>query len=253
VASTRASARATHLGLTAALLAVAAVAWVAVAVRMGGMESGPGMVPEELGVYLSTWIVMMAAMMLPSVWPAVGLYATLHQGRRGEGRAAPGGATGMFVGGYLVVWAAAGVVAFASYRAARAIAPDTLMWEEGGHWVAAAVIGLAAVYELTPLKDACLRRCRSPLGFFVTGWRDGRGGALRMGATHGGWCLGCCWALMGALFALGLMSLVWTVVIAALVAVEKLLPWRVVATATVTAALAGLAVAVAAAPAAFMG
>jgi predicted metal-binding membrane protein len=242
----------THLAVLALLLALAGAAWVATAARMEGMGSGPGLYPEELGFYLSVWVVMMAAMMFPSVWPTVGLYARMQRARRERGSAAPAGGTTAFVGGYLITWAAGGLAGFTLLAAARSLGADGLVWERGGHWVAAAVIGLAALYELTPLKDACLRRCRSPLGFLVSAWHEGRGGALRMGAEHGGWCVGCCWALMAALFALGLMSLAWMLVVAALIATEKLLPWRAAATRAVTVALVGLAVAVAAAPGAFM-
>ena len=87
----------------------------------------------------------------------------------------------------------------------------------------------AAAYQLTPTKDACLRRCRGTLDFLMTQWREGAWGALRMGMVHGAWCVGCCWALMASLFALGLMSLTWMIVIAALIAVEKLLPSKVLA------------------------
>jgi predicted metal-binding membrane protein len=235
------------------LLILAGLGWAITAARMAGMDSGPGMYPEELGFFVSTWVVMMAAMMLPSVWPTVALYTDMQRGRRDRGRAAPAGASAVFVSGYLLSWAAAGLAAFVLLAAVRALGFDGLDWERGGHWVAAAVIVLAALYELTPLKDACLRRCRAPLGFLVSAWREGRWGALRMGAEHGGWCIGCCWALMAALFALGLMSLAWMVVIAALIAVEKLLPWEATATAAVTVVLLALGVAVAVAPGAFMG
>ena len=236
----------THLAVLGLLLVLAAVAWVTTAVRMEGMDSGPGMYPEALGFFVSAWVVMMAAMMFPSVWPTVGLYASMQ----GERRA---GATAAFVGGYLLTWTGAGLAAFVLLGTARSLGLDGLVWERGGHWIAAGVIGFAAVYQLTPLKDACLRRCRSPLGFLVSSWREGRGGALRMGAAHGAWCVGCCWALMAALFALGLMSLAWMLVVAVLIGIEKLLPWRAAATAAVTVALLGLGIAVAAAPGAFMG
>jgi predicted metal-binding membrane protein len=243
----------TRLAVLALLLVLAGVAWVTTAARMDGMESGPGMYPEELGFYVSAWVAMMAAMMFPSVWPTVGLYARMQRERRERGLGAPAGAAVAFVGGYLLTWTFAGLAAFALLAAARSLGIDGLAWERGGHWVAASVIGLAAAYELTPLKDACLRRCRSPLGFLVSGWREGHWGALRMGAGHGGWCAGCCWGLMAALFALGLMSLGWMLLVAVLIAIEKLLPWRAAATGTVTAALLGLGLAVAAAPGAFMG
>jgi len=98
----------------------------------------------------------------------------------------------------------------------------------------------AAVCELTPLKDVCLGKCRSPLGFLLGSWRDGWRGALRMGAKNGAWCVGCCWALMASLFALGIMSLVWMALVAGLIAAEKTLPWRRVGTYGVTAILIAL-------------
>ncbi len=243
----------TRLQVVGLLLALAGAAWLATAVQTAGMDAAPGMYPEELGLYVSAWVVMMAAMMFPSVWPTVDLYARMQHGRRERGMPAPPGATAAFVAGYLLTWTTTGLAAFGLLSVARSLGLDGLSWPRAGHWVAAGVIGLAAAYELTPLKDACLTRCRTPLGFLLSGWRDGRGGAVRMGAGHGGWCVGCCWALMAALFALGLMSLGWMLVVAVLIATEKLLPWRRAATAAVTAALIGLSLAAGAAPAAFMG
>jgi predicted metal-binding membrane protein len=112
---------------------------------------------------------------------------------------------------------------------------------------------LAAGYELTPLKDVCLGKCRSPLGFLLGSWREGWSGALQMGAKNGAWCVGCCWALMASLFALGVMSLLWTAVVAGLIAVEKTLPWRRAATVGTTAVLLVLGVLVLAAPDALPG
>ena len=114
--------------------------------------------------------------------------------------------------------------------------------------MAGGVLALTAVYELTPLKDVCLAHCRSPLGFLLGHWRDGRRGALEMGARHAGWCLGCCGGLMVALFALGVMSLTWMAVVAALIALEKTLPWRRAVTWGIAALLLALAVAVVVAP-----
>ncbi|HXH97116.1 MAG TPA: DUF2182 domain-containing protein, partial [Gaiellaceae bacterium] len=125
---------------------------------------------------------------------------------------------------------------------------DVLGWDRAGRWVAGATLLLAAVYQLTPLKDACLGKCRSPLGFLLGSWRSGHAGALRMGARHGAWCVGCCWALMASLFALGVMSITWMAVVAGLIAVEKTLPWRRVATWGTAALLLGLAVLLLAAP-----
>jgi predicted metal-binding membrane protein len=109
------------------------------------------------------------------------------------------------------------------------IAGDLLAWNNAGRWVAGGTLLVAAVYELTPLKDVCLAKCRSPLGLLLGTWRDGWGGALQMGAKNGAWCVGCCWALMASLFALGVMSIIWMAFVAALIAIEKTLPWRRVA------------------------
>jgi hypothetical protein len=106
-----------------------------------------------------------------------------------------------------------------------------------GRTLAGAILVAAAVYQLTPLKDVCLRHCRSPLTFLLAQWRAGRWSALRMGVVHGAWCVGCCWMLMAALFALGVMSLGWMAFITALIALEKLLPWRVVANRSIAALL----------------
>src|SRR5204862_2452122 len=130
---------------------------------------------------------------------------------------------------YLLSWAAAGLVGYLIIRAGKALSLDFLSWDQAGPYVAGGVIVGAAIYQLTPLKDACLSRCRSPMAFLLTAWRAGRVGALRMGVEHGGWCIGCCWGLMAALFALGVMSIGWMVFVAALIAIEKLLPWRLLA------------------------
>src|SRR5207302_2854465 len=115
----------------------------------------------------------------------------------------------LFASGYLLAWAAAGVAAFAIGAALSSTAGDLFAWDRAGRWVAGATLVLAAVYELTPLKDVCLAKCRSPLGFLLGAWRDGWSGAFQMGARHGAWCVGCCWALTVSLFALGVMSIVW--------------------------------------------
>jgi predicted metal-binding membrane protein len=128
-----------------------------------------------------------------------------------------------------------------------------LAWHTGGRWFAAGVLTLAAVYEITPLKNVCLGKCRSPLGFLLGSWRDGRLGALEMGSRHGGWCLGCCWALMAALFALGVMSLTWMALVAALIALQKTVPWARAATWGTAALLIVLAITIVAAPQAVPG
>jgi predicted metal-binding membrane protein len=235
-----------RLGVVGLLLALAAVCWWSTIDRMAGMDAGPGTNLGALGWFVGVWVVMMAAMMLPSLIPTVTLYARMTS-RRGPGHAL------LFSAGYLLVWGAAGLAAYGLFELGKALLGGALAWNSGGRWAAAGVPVLAAAYELTPLKNVCLGKCRSPLGFLLGAWRDGSLGALQMGARHAAWCLGCCWALMAALFALGVMSITWMVLIAALIALEKTLPWRRVVTWGTAAILLALAIAVIAAPGSIPG
>jgi predicted metal-binding membrane protein len=229
-----------RLGLVALLFALAAFAWWFAVDRMRGMDDGPGTDLGTLGWFLGIWVVMMAAMMFPSVAPTVALYSRMTKKRSPV-------APLVFASGYLLTWAAAGLLAFGISEAGRRVLGDALSWDRAGRWVAGGTLVIAAAYQLTPLKTVCLRHCRSPLGFLLGHWRDGMSGALRMGAGHGAWCLGCCWALMASLFALGIMSIAWMAVVTGLIAAEKLLPWGRVAmygTAAILLALGILLVAV---------
>jgi predicted metal-binding membrane protein len=224
----------TRLALVAVLLAIAVAGWWWLAKRMNGMDAGPWTGLGSLSWFLLVWVVMMAAMMFPSVAPTIALYSRMTRQRSPLSPL-------MFAAGYLVTWAAAGLFAFALGSGAAHISRDVFAWGRGGQWVAAGTIVVAAVYELTPLKDVCLGKCRSPLGFLLGSWRDGVAGAFRMGLKNGAWCVGCCWALMAAMFALGVMSLVWMAFVAGLIALEKSLPWRRVATYAIAAVLLVLA------------
>ena len=235
-----------RLGLVALLVALGGVAWWSTAHRMAGMDAGPGTDLGELRWFVGVWVVMMAAMMFPAVSPTVALYARMA-------RRQPHAAPLAFTSGYLLVWTAIGLVAYGFFDAVRAALGPELAWDRAGQWVAAGVVLVAAVYELTPQKDVCLSKCRSPLGFLLGAWRSGLSGALQMGIRHGVWCLGCCWALMAALFALGVMSLAWMAFVAALISVEKILPWKRVATYGTAALLLVLGVLLVAAPAAIPG
>jgi predicted metal-binding membrane protein len=159
----------------------------------------------------------------------------------------------VFTSGYLLTWLALGIGAFAVVQLGDALLGGTLAWDRGGRWLAGATLLVAALYELTPLKNVCLGKCRSPLGFLLGSWRDGLRGALRMGAGHGAWCVGCCWALMAALFAVGVMSVAGMAFVAALIAAEKLIPSQRVATAAVAGILLTLAVMLLVAPDAIPG
>ena len=235
-----------RLGLVALLIGLAGLAWWSTAVRMRGMDAGPGTDLGGFGWFAGVWVVMMAAMMFPAVAPTVALYARMS---RREQRGLPL----LFVAGYLLTWAVAGIGAYGLYRLGRSVAGSSLSWHESGRWVAGGVLVGAAIYELTPLKDACLSKCRSPIGFLLGSWRSGPRGALEMGALHGAWCLGCCWGLMAALFALGVMSILWMAIVAAMIAVEKLVPWRRPATWSVAAVLLALAVGTMASPSSVPG
>jgi predicted metal-binding membrane protein len=231
----------TRLGLIGLLFALAAVGWWSTADRMGGMDEGPGTALGAVGWFLGVWVVMMAAMMFPSAAPTVALYSRMARERA---RAAPL----VFAAGYLATWTAAGLLAYAIFGAGSALLGDELAWDRGGRWLAGGTLIVAAAYELTPLKDVCLTKCRSPLGFLLGSWRDGVWGAFDMGARHGAWCVGCCWALMASLFALGVMSLAWMAFVAALIALEKTLPWGRAVTYGTAALLLALGVLVIASP-----
>lgn len=235
-----------RLGLVAALIAVAALGWVWSARAMSGMDAGPWTTLGSLGWFLGIWVVMMAAMMFPSVAPTVALYVRVTK------QASPL-APWLFVGGYLLSWAAAGLVAYAVGRLAGFVFGDVLAWDRAGHTLAAATLLVAAVYELTPLKNVCLGKCRSPLSSLLGRWRGGPTGALRMGARNGAWCVGCCWALMASLFALGVMSVTWMAVVAGIIAVEKLVPWRRGVTFATSALLLALGITLLVAPSGLPG
>jgi predicted metal-binding membrane protein len=236
------------VGLIALLFVLAALGWAVTDERMRGMDTGPGTDPGALGLYVTAWVVMMAAMMFPSIWPMVVMHRRIQAGKRERGQDAVVGATAIFVGGYLLAWTVLGLVAYGLFEAGRGLDIEALSWGRGGPYLAGGVIVAAAAYQLTPLMDACLTKCRSPFDFLMTAWRPGRLGALRMGVEHGGWCVGCCWALMGALFALGVMSVGWMIFIAALIATEKLLPWKTVANRGIAVLLLVLGIAVATVP-----
>jgi len=231
----------TRLGLVALLFGLAGVGWWWTVDRMQDMDGGPWTDLGTLGWFLGVWVVMMAAMMFPSVAPTVALYSRMTKSRSPVEPL-------LFTSGYLVAWASVGALAFLVATASERIWGDVLAWDRAGRWVGGATLIVAAVYELTPLKDVCLGKCRSPLGFLLGSWRDGAAGGLQMGVRHGGWCIGCCWALMASLFALGVMSIVWMAFVAGLIAFEKLIPWRRVATFGAAGVLLVLGVLVLAAP-----
>jgi predicted metal-binding membrane protein len=222
-----------RLDVVLLLLVSAGVAWWSTSVRMGGMDAGPGTSLGALGWFTGVWTVMMAAMMIPSLTPTAAVYATLARRREPSWWL-------LFAGGYLLAWSAAGLVAYSLFELGTDLFAGALGWHAGGRWLTAGVLASAALYQFTPVKSACLARCRSPRQLLAGRWLQGRAGAVAMGVRSGRWCIGCSWALMVALFALGVMSLSWMALVAALVVFEKLGPWpraASVATAVVLGAL----------------
>jgi predicted metal-binding membrane protein len=209
---------------------------------MTGMPAAGWSLPEAIG-FVAMWTVMMAAMMFPAMVPMVLTFATA-QARRTQTMAIP---TWIFITGYLLVWLAAGILAYIIVQAGSTVVSH-LASAEREHWVplglGVVLIG-AGLYQFTPLKRTCLAHCRSPLAFVALHWRDGRFGALRMGTRHGVYCLGCCWALFAVLAAAGVMSVAWMLLLTLAVAVEKLLPLGRLASTVIGAALIGLGMAVA--------
>ena len=201
-------------------LAGAAVAW-AVTVRVAwGMGNGPGTMGMGLAAFMPVWLAMIAAMMLPAVAPVASLYL---RGVRMQSTGAPRVfRVSALVTGYLGVWTAFGVAAFAAALGSERLADAA---PRVAPWVGAAILAMAGLYQLTPLKDRCLRHCRSPLGLLLhLGNYSGRLRDLRAGLAHGSFCVGCCWALMAVLIAVGVMNVAWMAALAALVFLEK--TWR---------------------------
>jgi predicted metal-binding membrane protein len=199
------------------LLLAAGLAWWWTALAMSGMDPTPGASLGQFGWFSRAWVVMMAAMMLPSLAPNAAAFA--DSGRRD----AP--ALGLlFAAGYLLAWSAAGVAAYALFTVGGDLFAGPLAWHSGGRWLTPGILAAAAAYQLTPCKRACLDRCRSAR---PSSRRTGVASpllALAAGARGGGWCIASSGALMAGLFALGVMSLTWMAVVAGLVLIEKLGP-----------------------------
>jgi predicted metal-binding membrane protein len=213
------------------LLAVIGMAWAYLLTGAGTMQemgdmlmpmsSGPWTLAHALVMFVM-WAVMMAAMMLPSAAPMILLYSTIAYGRTARGESVAGSA--VFTAGYVTVWAGFSLAAVSLQFGLEAAALLSPMMEASSVVLAALLLIAAGAYQWTPLKQACLKHCRSPLDFVLTQWREGRGGAFVMGLRHGTYCLGCCWMLMLLLFVGGVMNLVWIAALAAYVLVEKLAP-----------------------------
>jgi predicted metal-binding membrane protein len=217
-------------GMTAA----AALAWVyllSMSWGMAHMDVGAAMtiMPRmtdwravDLLLVLAMWVVMMAAMMLPSIMPMVLGFAALSRQRRAQ--RLPYARTGVFVLGYLAVWSGFSLLATLAQWGLLEARLVTPMMVSAAPWLAGALLVIAGVFQFTPLKHACLSRCASPFGFLLNEWRDGTFGAWTMGLRHGAYCVGCCGLLMALLFVFGVMNVLWVAVLSIYVLLEKMLP-----------------------------
>jgi predicted metal-binding membrane protein len=225
-----------RLVVWAGILSVTAISWLVLA-RMpmpsAGLGGGPmsGMTAamsagaaswslRDAGLIFAMWTVMMAAMMLPSAGPMLEMHARIARGRSAENS----GRTWIFAAGYLIAWAGFGAaITMVQYPLERTrIIGDAMRM---GSLAGGLLLIATGIYQITPLKQACLTKCRTPLGFFMTRWRPGDGGALLMGLDHGVFCVGCCWLLMALMFVGGVMNLAWAAALTIFVLAEKAVRW----------------------------
>lgn len=213
-----------------ALLTVLAWAYLATGSSADGMampmagSGGNAWNPHLLGISLIMWAVMMVAMMLPSATPMIMTCVKVYQHRKVSRRAMS--PTGLFLAGYLTVWTGFGVVAALLQWSLHQTALLSSAMGHLGPVSGGVLLIMAGAFQFSHLKQACLGKCQSPLGFLMTEWREGLAGAFVMGVRHGAFCTGCCWALMLLMFVGGVMSLVWMIGLAIYFLAEKLLPWQ---------------------------
>jgi predicted metal-binding membrane protein len=215
-----------------ALVLITSLAWACllagagVEMDMQGMDMNMVMpmewTPRYAFVVFLMWWIMMTAMMLPGAAPLILLFALVNRRRREQG--VPHVPTAVFASGYLLVWGAFSLVATLLQWSLQKAGWLTMGMASAPPWLGGALLLAAGIYQFTPFKHACLRHCRGPIDFIARHWRPGSAGALRMGLTHGAYCAGCCWLVMGLLFYGGVMNLYWIVGLALLVLIEKLLP-----------------------------
>ena len=206
------------------LLILSALAWAFLIWQSNAMSNqamGLTMGMSAL-LFIAIWIVMMVAMMFPTAAPMILMFAKIYAGKRQQEH--PFVPTWVFVSAYLLVWSLCGVVAYPLAVGIERLAAPSMWLMENAARLGGVVLLVAGLYQLSPLKDICLSKCRTPLQFILTSWHDGYGGAFRMGLEHGAYCLGCCWLLFVILFPLGLMNIAVMALVTALIFAEKVLP-----------------------------
>lgn len=177
---------------------------------------------HELPTLCAMWTIMMVAMMVPAVTPTILMFTRLNRSRHQEHT--PHGESGGFLAGYLILWTVYSLLAGVGQWALHSTGLISDAMVSTSHILGGLLLVGAGIYQWTPLKNACLTRCRSPLSFLMTRWKDGTAGALRMGLEHGFYCVACCWLLMLLLFVAGVMNLLWMGTITAFVLIEKIAP-----------------------------
>jgi predicted metal-binding membrane protein len=206
----------------ALLLVLAGACWLVVLRQAGVTRMGLTM-GMTLPLFLLAWVAMMIAMMFPTAAPMIVMFGTVAAGK--QQRAQPFVPTWVFVSAYLTVWIGFGVLAYAAATALETLAMQSTWLTGNAARLGGAVLLVGGVYQLSALKSLCLTKCRSPLSFLLTSWRDGYRGAFIMGLKHGAYCLGCCWLLFAILFPLGVMNIAAMVLLTLLIFAEKSLPW----------------------------
>jgi predicted metal-binding membrane protein len=207
------------------LFGLAAIAWAVMiwqAAADDGMPMGLTMGMGTL-LFLTIWITMMVAMMFPTAAPMILIFARSHSEKQARGK--PYVPTWIFVSAYMLIWVLFGTVAYGAAVFGERLAEQSMWVADNAARIGGGLLVVAGIYQLTPLKHACLSKCRSPLQFILSSWRDGYTGSFRMGLEHGGYCLGCCWMLFAILFPLGMMNVAAMAVITLLIFAEKSLPW----------------------------
>jgi predicted metal-binding membrane protein len=210
-------------GWTVAVVAISLAAWLGALVLMASTDARSGAPPHDLPVFLVGWVVMLTAMMLPSELSYIGAFAALLKARR-RGSVGTARLIACFVAGYGIAWVGYGLAAFILNLAVQLASPAMMAGDRTGPLLAGFVLIIAGLYQVSSLKNVCLIGCRTPLSFFARHWRAGGFGAVVMGARHGLVCVGCCWAMMAVMFALGAMSLTWMALLTLFMFAEKVLP-----------------------------
>jgi predicted metal-binding membrane protein len=230
------------------LFALAATAWALLVWQSAGLDMAPASLTMGLrgSLFITIWVVMMVAMMFPTATPMILTFHRVQAEKQRRGEAFV--STWVFVTAYMLVWTLAGIIAYVGALAAETVAAGAALSTAAAGRIGGAILVAAGLYQITPLKDLCLSKCRTPVTFIMTSWRDGFAGALRMGLLHGVYCLGCCWLLFVILFPLGIMNIATMAVITLVIFAEKTLSWGRRAASVTAAALVVYGAVVVAAP-----